>query len=532
MYDYIVVGAGSAGCVVASRLSEDPDVSILLIEAGGDNREEHMSVPAMFGQLFKTSHDWDYESEPEPNLGGRRNYLPRGKGLGGTSALNGMVYIRGHRDDFDGWRDLGNPGWGYEDVLPYFIKAEDNVRGASAYHGVGGPLSVSDPRYEHPISRAWLESALNAGFEANPDFNGPEQDGVGFYQVTQREASRWSTATAYLYPVLERPNVEVRTHTFVNRVLIEDSRAVGVELEHLSEVSEVRASREVILSGGVYNSPQALMLSGIGPRAQLTGFGIDCLVDLPVGEGLQDHAGIFLQYATDTETMRTVGTPENLELWREKREGPLTSNVVEVGGFFRSRPDLPRPDVQTTIMPIGWAEEGLAEVKDDQFMILQWLLRPKTTGSVRLRSATPTAKPRIVNNHLDHEQDMRSMIDGLRLQLKIAEQEPLRSHERAVLQAPPSSGSDSEFEQYLRDGVLSCYHATSSCRMGEVVDSELKVHGVEGLRVADASVMPFMVNGNPNAATIMIGEKAADLIKGVKGAERASDGAAAPTRTA
>ena len=532
MYDYIVVGAGSAGCAIAARLSEDPNTKVLLIEAGGDNREEHMFVPAMFGQCFKTAHDWDFYSEPEPHLGGRKNYLPRGRGLGGTSSLNGMVYIRGNRRDFDEWRDLGNPGWGFEDVLPYFIRAEGNERGASGFHGADGPLRISDLRYHNELTTAWVDAAEAAGYPHNPDFNGAEQDGVGWYQVCQHEGMRWSTASAYLYPALQRPNFEVLSHSTATRILFDDGRAVGVEIERFGLQSGVFATREVIVSSGVYNTPKLLLLSGIGPAGHLGDMGIACRVDLPVGEGLQDHPGVFLMYGTDTHTMRTDGTPENLELWRSERQGPMTSNVVESGGFFRTNPDLSTPDIQTTIMPIGWADEGIGLVTEDQFMILQWLLRPTSRGTVRLRSPMASSKPRITHNHLATADDLRAMIDGLRLNMRIAEQEPIRKHQRVALQSPSTpSADDAEFERYLRERVLSCYHATSSCQMGEVVDGELRVHGVEGLRIADGSVMPRIVGGNPQAAAIMIAEKAADLIKATwKPAGAGANGAAAPAR--
>jgi choline dehydrogenase len=523
MYDYIVVGAGSAGCAIAARLSEDPNTKVLLLEAGGDNREEHMYVPAMFGQCFKTAHDWDFYSEPEPHLGMRKNYLPRGRGLGGTSSLNGMVYIRGHRRDFDEWRDLGHPGWGYDDVLPYFKRAEGNERGASEFHGGDGPLKISDLRYHNELTTAWVESALAAGYESNPDFNGAEQEGVGWYQVCQNAGERWSTASAYVYPALQRPNFEVLSHSTATKILFDGERAIGVEIERFGLSSGVFASREVIVSGGVYNTPKLLLLSGVGPAGHLGDMGIECRVDLPVGEGLQDHPGVFLMFGTDTHTMRTDGTAENLELWRSERQGPLTSNVVESGGFFRSDPELEFPDVQTTIMPIGWADEGVGLVTEDQFMVLQWLLRPTSRGTVRLRSPMASSKPRITHNHLQTAADIKAMTDGLRLNMRIAAHDPLRGHQRSVQQSPSSpDADDAEFEQFLRRYVLSCYHATSSCQMGEVVDSELRVFGVDGLRIVDGSVMPRIVGGNPQASVIMIAEKAADLVKAAAGGSAAT----------
>jgi choline dehydrogenase-like flavoprotein len=466
----------------------------------------------MFGQCFKTEHDWDYSSEPEPHLNGRNNYLPHGRGLGGTSALNGMVYIRGHRSDYDGWRDLGNPGWGFDDVLPYFMKSEDNVRGASDLHGSGGPLAVSDHVYENEINAAWIEAAVNAGYSRNADFNGDAQDGAGWYQVTQRDGTRCSTAAAFLEPALERPNLDIMLHALATRILVQDHRAVGVEVERQGHTTAVAAAREVIVSCGAYNSPRLLMLSGIGPAGHLADMDLDCLTDLPVGEGLQDHPGVFLMFGTAGHTGRTDRTRENLELWRATRSGPLTTNHVQSGGFFRTRPDCLAPDIQTSVVPTGWSDEGFGLVAGEHFMILQWLLRPRSRGTVRLRSPLPSAKPRITHNHLAAEEDRRVMAEGLRLNLRIADHEPIRAHRTATLRGP-CSPTDDELERYLRANVLSSYHATSSCAMGSVVDSRLHVFGIEGLRVVDASVMPRIVAGNTHAAVVMVAEKAADMIK-------------------
>jgi len=341
VYDYVVVGGGSAGCVLAARLSEDADVSVLLVEAGPPDSAEEIHVPVAFGQLFQSKWDWDYLTDPEPGLDGRRRYLPRGKMLGGSSSMNAMIYMRGNRADYQEWKALGAEGWGWDNVLPYFLKAEDNERGASELHAVGGPLAVSDGRSRHELMDAVLQAAEQAGHRPNDDFNGPEQDGVGYYQLTQRNGMRCSAAVAYLHPAMTRPNLTVITDALCTRVLFDGGRAVGVEVERANVLSELRADREVILCAGAYNSPQILMLSGIGMGAELQAYGITPRVSLPVGENLQDHPSIGVAFLTDTETLITARSEENLALLQNEGRGPLTSNIGEAGGFFRTREGLP-----------------------------------------------------------------------------------------------------------------------------------------------------------------------------------------------
>jgi choline dehydrogenase len=519
MYDYIIVGAGSAGCVLAARLSEDPDVSVLVLEAGGPDSLDSIHVPVAFGQLFKTACDWDYSSQPEPMCNGRRIYLPRGKTLGGCSSCNAMVYIRGHRVDYDEWRDAGNPGWGYDDILPYFLRAEDNERGASEHHGTGGPLSVCDGRSRNVMMAAFVEAALGAGLARNDDFNGAEQDGAGYYQVTQRGGRRCSAAIAYLHPAAQRPNVTVETYVQVHRVLIEGGRAVGVGGARLGETLEFRAGREVILCGGAYNSPQLLMLSGVGPGAVLSALQIPVISDLPgVGRNLQDHPLCGAVWSTpEPVSLLTAATAENLQAFLENGTGPLTSNIAEAGAFHRTRSGMPAPDIQILAAPVMYLEEGLTPPPGHGFTIVTCVLKPSSRGDVTIASADPTAKPVIRHNYFTTDEDMRSMSDGLRLLVEIGGRPELGRFNQTAYQVPESL-SDRDVQSFLARNTLTNYHPAGTCRMGSdaaaVVGSDLRVHGVEGLRVVDASIMPSIVRGNTNAPTIAIAEKAADLIRG------------------
>ncbi|MEU0404510.1 GMC family oxidoreductase N-terminal domain-containing protein, partial [Streptomyces sp. NPDC006197] len=376
MYDYVIVGAGSAGCVLAARLSEDPDVRVALIEAGGPDTAQEIHVPAAFPQLFKSALDWDLDSDPEPGIGGRRAYLPRGKVFGGCSSINAMIYIRGSRADYDGWAAAGATGWSYDEVLPYFKRAEDNECGEDAFHGTGGPLTVSDGRSGHPLSSAFVQAAQQAGYKANDDFNGEDQFGVGRYQVTQRGGLRCSAAVAYLHPALGRPNLTVLSSAHARRVVVEDGRATGVEVERGGEVEVVRAEREVILSAGAYESPKLLMLSGIGPAADLAAFGIEVVRDLPVGQGLQDHYMAMLNFRTDAESLISAASPENAALLQSEGRGPLSSNIGEAGGFFRSRPELDAPDVQFHAAPVLFHQEGLGAATEHGFSFGPCVLAP------------------------------------------------------------------------------------------------------------------------------------------------------------
>ena len=529
MYDYIVVGAGSAGCVLAARLSEDPDVEVALIEAGAADTADEIHIPAAFGSLFKSRWDWDLDSEPEPELGRRRAYLPRGKMLGGCSSMNAMIYIRGNRADYDQWAADGATGWSYDEVLPYFRRAEDNERGTDDFHGADGPLTVSESRSMSPLCDAWVDGAVEAGFDRNEDFNSGEQLGVGRFQVTQRDGMRCSTAVGYLGQAMERPNLTVITEAHTNRVLFEGTRAVGIEVERGGKTEEIRAEREVVLSAGTYGSAQLLLLSGVGPAAQLGTFGIEQVAELPVGERMQDHYMVMLNYTTELESLMTAASAENVELLQTEGRGPLTSNIGEAGGFFETREGLAGPDVQFHSTPCLFAEEGLAAQTVQGLAAGPCVLKPTSTGALTLRSANPQDAPRILHNYLGSEEDRASILAGLRIALDIASQPAMQkviSGDHIV----PAGTSDEELLEFARQVGQTLYHPTSTCSIGHVVDPELKVLGLEGLRVADASVMPTVVRGNTNAPTIMIGEKAADLIKSGQNSQKSAQSGAADAR--
>ncbi len=512
MYDYVVVGAGSAGCVLAARLSEDPDVRVALIEAGVEDSQPEIHIPAAFPALFKSGLDWDLLGEPEPGLENRRLYLPRGRVLGGSSSINAMIYIRGNRADFDAWAAAGHEGWSYDDVLPYFKRSEDNERGEDHYHGVGGPLRVADSRSMHPLVDAMLDAARQAGHEHNPDFNGARQEGVGRFQLTQRDGWRCSTADAFLRPAAERANLEVIPRALALRILFEGRRAVGVEVSRDGRVEQLRAQREVILSAGAYQSPVLLMLSGIGPEDQLTPLGIEIREALPVGHNLQDHFMANVNYLTDQPSLFMATTPENIALLQSEGRGPLTSNIPEGAGFFRARPGVEAPDVEFHFAAALLYDEGLAAPADHGYCFGPVAIAPTSRGRVMLRTALPDSKPRVLCNFLTTEEDRESMVVGLRMALEIARQAPLKAIERAPFSVPESD-SDADLMAFLRRVGQTVYHPTSSCAMGAVVDAELRVLGFEALRVVDASVMPQITRGNTNASVIMIAERAADLIQ-------------------
>ncbi len=518
-YDYVIVGGGSAGCVLAARLSEDPEVRVLLIEAGPPDSNENIHVPVAFGSLFRTQVDWDYFTATEPFIDSRRVYLPRGKVLGGSSSINAMIYIRGHRADYDEWRDGGCPGWGYDDLLPYFKRAEDNARGASEYHGVGGPLGVSDTRSANPIIDAFVEGAIETGHPHNEDFNGAAQDGFGRYQVTQRNGSRCSAADAYLHPASGRPNLEVLPYMLVQRVLFEGARAVGVVAERLGVTHEYRAEREVILCGGAYNSPQLLMLSGVGPAETLTPLEIPVIVDQPsVGQNLQDHPATGLAWGHDDErSLLSARAPEHVAEFTDHGSGPLTSNVAEGGGFIRTRGDLPAPDIQFHASPAMYVEEGLAPVAEHGFGFGPCMVRPASRGVVAILSPDPTAKPYILHNYYSEDSDMQAMVEGLRAGLEISRAPALAPFVKRPYYEMPDADSDEQLRAHIRRTTFTLYHPVGTCRMGSdeaaVVDPQLRVRGVDGLRVVDASVMPTVTRGNTNAPTIAIAERAADLIR-------------------
>jgi choline dehydrogenase len=534
--DYVVVGAGSAGCVLANRLTEDPSVRVLLIEAGGKDRSPNIKIPAGFAKQFHTKLDWDYATEPEPALDGRSLYIPRGKSLGGSSSMNAMLYVRGRPLDYDLWEADGAAGWGWNDVRPYFLKAEHNERGASEHHAVGGPLNVMDERSPRRLTRRFLEAAEAVGIPRIADYNGPEQDGASLVQVTQKGGKRWSAADAYLRPVLDRPNLEVRTNVHVARVALEGTRAVGVVLRDARGREEtVRAQREVLLSAGAIGSPQLLMLSGIGPAEHLRDVGVDVVVDnAAVGANLMDHPYVVCVWeATVAESLYGADKPKPLLEWMLRRSGPLTSTVAEAFAFVRSRPGLPAPDLQYHFAPAYFVDNGAEEYDGHAFTMGPTLVAPKSRGEIRLAAADPLAKPKILTNALSEPEDIAALVTGVELARELAMAEPLASARGREIYPGAAIRDDADVEDFIRRNVELLYHPCGTCRMGgddAVLDPELRVRGVEGLRVVDASVFPLIPGGNTNAPTIMVAERASDLIKNGTGAAAAAAAASPEAR--
>ncbi len=526
MIDYIIVGGGSAGCVLAARLSEDPAVQVVLLEAGGPDSSVLIHCPAGLAVLARTGQaNWGFETEPQPGLGGRRGYQPRGKVLGGSSSVNAMIYTRGHRSDYDHWAAQGNAGWGWNDVLPYFKRAEHNERGADAWHGAGGPLNVMDPRSPSRFGPLFMQAGLQAGYRENTDFNGAEQEGVGVYQVTHRNGERFSAARAYLTPNLHRTNLQVITGARTRRILMEGRRAVGVEFEARGERRQLKAGREVLLCAGALQSPQVLMLSGIGPQAQLREHGIAVVHDLPgVGANLHDHVDVVQVWdaptAKDLFGLSLPGAARVLKgilEWRRHRSGMLTTNFAEAGGFIRSSPDEAIPDLQLHFVIGKLVDHGRKTVFGHGFSCHVCLLRPQSRGSVKLASADPAAAPRIDPNFLGEADDLARMVRGFKAMRRLLGQPALAALGGRELPELAAAQTDEQIAGFIRAKADTIYHPVGSCRMGsgemDVVDAQLRVRGVERLRVVDASIMPRIVGGNTNAPVIMIAEKAADLIR-------------------
>jgi choline dehydrogenase len=523
-FDYVVVGAGSAGCVLANRLSADGRHSVLLLEAGPKDNNLWIHVPLGYGRLFEEKTvNWMYQTEPEPGLEGRIIFQPRGKVLGGSSSINGLLYVRGQHEDYDRWRQHGNSGWGFDDVLPYFKKAENQARGADDFHGAGGPLPVSDLVHADPLSAAFIAAAAETGIPVNPDFNGASQEGAGFFQTTTRRGRRASTAVAYLRPARGRKNLQVETSALAQRIRFDGHRADTIEFRQAGVLRTARARKEILVSSGAYNSPQLLQLSGVGPADLLRKHGIDVVLDAPgVGHDLQDHMQVrVVMRCTQSITLNdVVNSPVRRILagarYAAFRKGPLTIAAGTSGAFFKTSPRLATPDIQIHFLPFSTDKMGERLHSFSGFSASVCQLRPESRGSLRIRSADPTAAAEIQINYLSTEVDRTANVEGLKVLRRILQAPALRPYVMEEVDPGAKVSSDEELLNYCRARGSTIYHPTSTCRMGSdplaVVDQCLRVRGLESLRVVDGSIMPDLVSGNTNAAIIMIAEKASDMI--------------------
>ena len=530
-YDYIIVGAGSAGCVLANRLSEDPANKVLLVEAGGSDRRFFIQMPIGYGVTYHQKKvNWMYSTEPSPDADNKPSYWPRGKVMGGSSSINAMVYVRGNPKDFDEWSEAGNPGWSYKEVLPYFKKMESWQKGSDSFRGGDGPLNVSEVSNQlHPLCENFLSAAQEIGIKLNPDMNGEKQEGVGNYQITTHKGQRMSASRAYIWPTKGRSNLTIVKNARVTKVLIKNKRAYGVEYLKSGKTHKATALREVILSAGSINSPQLLQLSGVGPKNILEQASVPIVHDSPaVGENLQDHLGVSYFYKSKVPTLNDQLRPVLGKIYQGLRyiflrRGPLSLSVNQSGGFIRTRDDLEKPNIQLYFSPVSYSLESpdrRAMMSPDPFSAMLLGISncsPRSRGSVHLRSSDPLKTPIIRPNYLSNEDDVKDLLAGVKILRKLAKTDSFRPVIGEEFRPGPQCQTDEQMIQHIKDTVWTVFHPSSTCRMGSdpksnVVDSDLKVYGIEGLRVVDASIFPSLVCGNINAATIMVGEKASDLI--------------------
>ncbi|MFV0433941.1 MAG: GMC family oxidoreductase [Leucobacter sp.] len=520
-YDYIIVGAGAAGCAVANRLSADPSVSVLLLEAGGKDNNFLVHIPVGFTKLTGPKVNWMYETVPQPQLNNREMWYPQGRLLGGSTSINAMIYIRGNRYDYDRWAEAGNGEWGFDQVLPFFRKAEQNERLNDEYHSTRGAMNVTEQVSHNELSKAFVRAAQELGLPFVPDFNGAEQDGVGYYDVTQKKARRESAATAYLRPAKNRSNLTIHTHALATRVIVENGRAAGIEYTHEGKPTSARASREVVLSGGAVNSPRLMLLSGIGPADELRALGIEVRHDLPgVGKNFQDHMDVYLTAETTPVSYNRSDRPVPAVLamlqYLHNRTGPITASVCEAGMFVRSSDAVPAPDIQMHCLPAYVIDHGRMRVPGHGMTINTCNLRPKSVGSVTLRSADPSVAPAIDPAFLTDPYDWEISMEGFKWGREMLNTKAYAPFIKKEYMPGKNVRTDGEIRDYIRQWAKTDYHPVGSCKMGEddmaVVDQQLRVRGMEGLRVIDASIMPTLISGNTQATSIMIGEKGAHHI--------------------
>jgi len=522
-YDFILIGAGSAGCVLANRLTENGQYTVLLLEAGGEDKDQNIKIPAAFPKNFKTKNDWAYHSVPLESLNNRSIFLPRGKTLGGSSSINAMIYMRGNRADYDGWAAAGNPGWSYREVLPYFKKSEGQTVHRDDYHGTDGPLTITDNRYTNQLTEVFLAAAEAEGYARNPDFNGAEQEGFGTLQVTQRNGVRCSAAVAFLHPARKRANLTIETHALVHRIMVENGLATGVEYEKNGKKQQVKANREVILSAGAFNSPQILLRSGIGDTSELARHGIPVVHHLPgVGRNLQDHLVYFAMFHSSYNKSldaaeRFPAVLGHLLNYFVYKKGPFSSNVAGAGGFFKTSPELTAPDQQIHFGPCYFNNHGFDNPKTGYgYSVGSVLLTPNSRGRLTLVAADPTAAPAIDYNFLSDPEDLKKSIAGYKVCQQIGMSKTFEPYRKGMFIPDKPLYDDQAIEDCIRATAETLYHPVGTCKMGHdaqaVTDAQLRVHGVGSLRVVDASIMPTIVRGNTNAPVIMIAEKAADMI--------------------